>query len=148
MEHAFDRRHFLVAGASLAAAAIATTAEAATGGQMTIHILDVYSGSPAHGMRVDLLLQDGAVFKPLKAMTTGPDGRPPGGPVLKDETLKTGRYQAALHVGEYYRKIGAAVPAGYDTRLILEFVVYDAAQPHHLPFQITPWTLSSSVLPG
>ena len=26
--------------------------------------------------------------------------------------------------------------------------LYDARQPHHLPFQITPWTQSSSVLPG
>jgi 5-hydroxyisourate hydrolase-like protein (transthyretin family) len=53
-----------------------------------------------------------------------------------------------VYVGDYYKKIGAKVPGGYYTKLILEFDIYDAKSPHHLPFQITPWTQSASVLPG
>ena len=62
--------------------------------------------------------------------------------------MKSGRYQVVAHVGDYYKKIGAKVPAGYYTKLILEFDIFDPKQPHHLPFQITPWTQSASVLPG
>jgi 5-hydroxyisourate hydrolase-like protein (transthyretin family) len=44
--------------------------------------------------------------------------------------------------------VGAKLPANFHTKLILEFDITDARQPHHLPFQITPWTQSMSVLPG
>ena len=147
-----DRRDFLVAGAALAAAALAAApkpaAAQATGGRVTAHVLDLYSGTPANGIRIDLLALDGTSARTLKSVVSNADGRPPEGPLLTPETIKTGRYQAVVYVGDYYKKIGAKVPGGYYTKLILEFDIYDASQPHHLPFQITPWTQSASVLPG
>ena len=146
------RRDFLVAGAALAAATLAAapqTAEAqAAGGRVTAHVLDLYTGTPANGIRIDLVAIDGGAAKVLKSVTSNVDGRPPEGPLLTPETIKAGRYQAAVYVGDYYKKIGAKVPGGYYTKLILEFDIYDPKQPHHLPFQITPWTQSASVLPG
>ena len=147
-----DRRDFLVAGAALAAAALAAApkpaAAQATGGRVTAHVLDLYTGTPANGIRIDLLALDGGAARTLKSVVSNADGRPPEGPLLTPETIKTGRYQAVVYVGDYYKKIGAKVPGGYYTKLILEFDIYDASQPHHLPFQITPWTQSASVLPG
>jgi 5-hydroxyisourate hydrolase len=147
-----SRRDFLVAGAALAAATLAAapkTADAqAQGGRVTAHILDLYSGTPANGMRIDFIALDGGTPKVLKSVVTNADGRPPDGPLMTPETIKPGRYQAVAYTGEYFKKIGAKVPGGYHTKLILEFDVYDAKQPHHLPFQITPWTQSASVLPG
>ena len=146
------RRDFLVAGAALAAATLAAapqTAEAqATGGRVTAHVLDLYTGTPANGIRIDLLALEGSSAKVLKSVVSNADGRPPEGPLLTPETIKAGRYQAVVYTGDYYKKIGAKVPGGYYTKLILEFDIYDAKQPHHLPFQITPWTQSASVLPG
>ncbi len=147
-----SRRDFLVAGAALAAATLAAapkSAEAqAQGGRVTAHVLDLYSGTPASGIRIDLLAVDGSSTRVLKSGVSNADGRPPEGPLLTPDTIKTGKYQAVLHVGDYYKKIGAKLPSGYHTKLILEFDIYDAKQPHHLPFQITPWTQSASVLPG
>jgi 5-hydroxyisourate hydrolase len=140
-----DRRDFLVAGAALAAAAIAAAPKPAAaqgpGGRVTAHILDLYSGTPAIAL-------DGGTPKVLKSVVTNADGRPPDGPLMTPETIRPGRYQAVAYTGEYFKKIGAKVPGGYHTKLILEFDIYDAKQPHHLPFQITPWTQSASVLPG
>ena len=147
-----SRRDFLVAGAALAAATVAgapKTAEAqAAGGRVTAHVLDLYTGTPANGIRIDLLAIDGSTSRVLKSVTTNADGRPPEGPLVTPDGMKTGRYQAVVHVGDYYKKIGAKVPSGYYTKLILEFDIYDPKTPHHLPFQITPWTQSASVLPG
>ena len=148
-----SRRDFIVAGAALAAATLAAaprTAEAqAAGGRVTAHVLDLYTGTPANGIRIDLVAIDGGgSTKVLKSVVSNADGRPPEGPLLTPETIKAGRYQAIVHVGDYYKKIGAKVPGGYYTKLILEFDIYDPKQPHHLPFQITPWTQSASVLPG
>jgi len=147
-----DRRDFLVAGAALAAAALAAAptpaAAQAHGGRLTVHILDLYSGTPANGIRIDLVALDGGAPKTLKSVVANADGRPPEGPFLTPETIKPGRYQVVAHTGEYFTKIGAKVPGGYYTKLTLEFEIYDAKQPHHVPFQITPWTQSAAVLPG
>ena len=146
------RRDFLLGGAALAAAALSTSSPPASaqaiGGRVTAHVLDLYTGAPANGMRIDLLAVDGSSTRVLKSVTTNVDGRPPEGPLVTAEGMKTGRYQAVVHIGDYYKRIGAKVPGGYHTKLILEFDIYDAKEPHHLPFQITPWTQSASVLPG
>ena len=118
------------------------------GGRVTAHALDLYTGTPANGLRIDLLAIEGTASKVLKTLTTNADGRPPEGPLLTAETIKTGRYQAVLYIGDYYRRVVAKLPDNFHTRLILEFDITDAKQPLHLPFQITPFTQSASVLPG
>jgi 5-hydroxyisourate hydrolase len=132
---------------ALLATAVTSWAQTA-GGRVTAHVLDLYTGTPAGGMRIDFLAVDGAATKVLKTLTTNADGRPPEGPLLTPDTIKPGRYQAVLYIGEYYQRIGAKLPDKFHTRLILEFDITDPKQPHHLPFQITPWTQSASVLPG
>ena len=97
---------------------------------------------------IRLYAYNGATPTLLKSAVTNAEGRPPEGPLVQPADMKTGRYRIDVHVGDYYKKIGAKLPGGYHTRLTMEFDIYDAKQPHHLPFQITPWTQSSSVLPG
>ena len=147
-----SRREFITAAAALTTAALAAApapaAAQAEGGRITAHVLDLYSGNPANGIRVDLVALEGGASRVLKSVTTNADGRPPEGPLVTADAMRTGRYQVVVHVGDYYKRIGAKVPGGYYTKLILEFDIYDARQPHHLPFQITPWTQSASVLPG
>lgn len=136
------------AAASLLVAAAAASGQAAPGGRVTAHVLDLYTGAPAQGLRIDFLSIDGSASKVLKSVITNADGRPPEGPLMTPETIKPGRYQAVLHIADYYRAVGAKLPANFHTRLILEFDITNDKQPHHLPFQITPWTQSMSVLPG
>jgi 5-hydroxyisourate hydrolase len=144
------KRSSLMRGAVAALLVFSASAwgQAASGGRVTAHVLDLYSGTPANGLRIDLVAIEGNSSKVLKAVTTNADGRPPEGPLLTPETIKPGRYQAVVYIGEYYKKIGAKLPDNFHTRLILEFDITDPKQPHHLPFQITPWTQSASVLPG
>jgi 5-hydroxyisourate hydrolase len=136
------------AAASLLVVAASVWGQAAPGGRVTAHVLDLYTGAPANGMRIDFLAIEGNTSKLLKSVSTNVDGRPPEGPLLTPETIKPGRYQAVVYIGEYYKRIGAKLPDNFHTKLILEFDITDAKQPHHLPFQITPWTQSMSVLPG
>ncbi len=146
-----SRRDFLAAGIAAGSALVASTdapAQAPAGGRVTAHILDLYSGTPASGLKLDFYAYNGATPALLKSAVTNAEGRPPEGPLVQPADMKTGRYRIDVHVGDYYKKIGAKLPGGYHTRLTMEFDIYDASQPHHLPFQITPWTQSSSVLPG
>lgn len=146
-----SRREFIAAGIAAGSALVASkeaAAQAPAGGRVTAHILDLYSGTPANGIKLDFYAYEGAMPTLLKSVVTNADGRPPEGPLVQPASMKTGRYRIDVHVGDYYKKIGARLPGGYHTRLTMEFDIYDAKQPHHLPFQITPWTQSSSVLPG
>ena len=145
------RRTFLAAGVAAGSALMASrevAAQPAAGGRVTAHILDLYAGTPANGLKLDFYAYNGATPTLVKSVVTNADGRPPEGPLLQPAEMKIGRYRIDVHVGDYYKKTGAKLPAGYHTRLTMEFDIYDAKQPHHLPFQITPWTQSSSVLPG
>ena len=145
-------RSLSILSRAAAAALLATTtiawSQAAPAGRVTAHVLDLYTGAPANGMRIDFLAIDGNASKVLKSITTNADGRPPDGPLMTPETIKPGRYQAVLYIADYYRRVGAKLPDNFHTRLILEFDITNDKQPHHLPFQITPWTQSMSVLPG
>ncbi|HEY6133774.1 MAG TPA: hydroxyisourate hydrolase [Rubrivivax sp.] len=137
-----------LAAAVVLCAPLPAASQAAAGGRLTVHVLDLYSGSPANGMRIDLISVDAGATTMLKSVTTNADGRPPEGPLLVADTMKTGRYQAVAYIGDYYKRIGAKLPAGFHNRLILEFDILDTKLPHHVPFQVTPWTQSASVLPG
>ena len=145
-----DRRNFLAAGALAAAAALVPNEASAqpAGGRVTSHVLDLYSGKPAAGMRIELQVRAGDAWRVLKDATSDADGRSPGGPLLAGAELATGRYQVVVHVGDYFKQIGAQLPAGYHAKLLLEFEVFDAQRTYHLVFQVTPWTQSASVFPG
>jgi 5-hydroxyisourate hydrolase len=117
-------------------------------GRVTAHVLDLYTGTPAKGLKIDFMTVSDGTARIMKTVMTNADGRPPEGPLLTPDTIKPGRYQAVLYIADYYRSVGAKLPANFHTRLILEFDITDPKQPHHLPFQITPWTQSASVLPG
>ena len=103
-----------------------------------MHVLDVYTGAPANDMQVELWMEQGCTSTLIKTAITNVDGHPPEGPILTPDKIKVGKYRVIAHIGDYYKKVGAKLPPGYYTKLTIEFDVYDATQPHHVPFQVTP----------
>ena len=150
MTDTINRRDVLAAGAVVAAAsAVASDAAAqAPSGRMTVHVLDLFSGTPANGAKVELLMKSGDAFKAVKTVTTGPDGRPTTGPLLQGETFAPGRYMVAFDLTDYFKAIDKSLPANFFRKVTMEFEVVDAKTPHHIPLQCTPWTQACSVLPG
>jgi 5-hydroxyisourate hydrolase len=64
-------------------------------------------------------------------------------PKLK-ETFPAGSYEAAFHVGAYYRDaIALALPAvPFLDVVAYRFGIADPQQHYHLPFKFTPWGYS------
>jgi len=146
-----NRRDVLGAAAVVAAAAVVGADEAEAqpaGGRMTVHVLDLFSGTPANGVKVDLFTKKGDEQKLVKSVSTGVSGRPDSGPLLAGETFATGRYVIAFDMSEYFKGLDKSLPANFFRRVSMEFEVTDAKMPHHIPLQCTPWTQACSVLPG
>ena len=147
MTNRMDRREVLGA-ASLAAASMlgggAASAEPA-GAILNVHVLDLYSGTPAGGVKVDLFMRKGEQMTAVKSVVTDADGR---GVLLTGDAFTTGRYLVAFDLTDYFKAADKTLPANFFRKLSMEFEVTDATVPHHIPLQCTPWTQACSVLPG
>jgi 5-hydroxyisourate hydrolase len=151
MTDLMDRRDVLGAASLVAAAAAIGSGEAAAqpaGGRMTVHILDLFSGTPANGVKVDLFMKKGDQMTPVKSVVTGAGGRPDSGPLLAGDAFAAGRYMIAFDLSDYFKGLDKSLPANFFRKVSMEFEVTDAKMPHHIPLQCTPWTQACSVLPG
>src|SRR5262245_57697497 len=107
-------------------------------GRLTTHVLDTASGKPAAGVRI-VLRRDGGV---IGESVTNADGRLDK-PLLEGATFKAGSYELEFHIGEYFRRQGAAVadPAFLDV-IPLRFAVADDAH-YHVPLLVSPYGYST-----
>jgi 5-hydroxyisourate hydrolase len=107
---------------------------------VSIHVVDVAHGVVATGMRVELFTA-GAQPRAIASGVIGRNGLL-NAPELAAE-FAPGRYEAAFHVGEYYRQTGEPLPTVPFLDVVrYEFGIADAQQHYHLPFKVTPWGYS------
>ena len=121
---------------------VAPKSQAGLGPRLTMHAIDNFHGTPGAGMVADLSIRDGNAYKPIKTVTTAPNGRT-AEPLLVDEALKEGRYELLLHVEDYFKTYGVTLPTPNFLGLVaVRFVIRDAGQRYHLPVLFTPWGYS------
>ena len=143
------RREILGAMSFAATASILGSTEAVAdpaGGTLNVHVLDVHSGKPARGVKLDLFMRQGEQMTPVKSVTTDTDGR--SGTLLEGAAFVAGRYLLAVDLSDYFKSTDETLPANFFRKVSLEFEVTDPTVPHHIPMQCTPWTQTCSVLPG
>lgn len=152
------RRHLVAAGAFTVAASgialaqtdaqkpagptIGPTVQTGLSPRLTMHAIDNFHGTPGAGMVCDLSVFDGEAYRPLKTITTAANGRSPE-PLLIDGALKVGRYELLLHLDDYFRRLGAALPSPNFLGVVpIRFVIRDVGQRYHLPILFSPWGYS------
>ena len=116
---------------------------AKTMGKLTTHVLNLSSGIPAAGMRVELRRKDAEITTLIGASQTNTDGRC-AAPLLEGPALQTGRYSLTFHVADYFRALGTSLaePPFLD-QVVLDFGVSDPAQNYHVPLLVSPWSYST-----
>ena len=113
-------------------------------GRLSTHVLDVVSGRPAAGMRVELRVLDGpGGARPPVVVTTNADGRTDR-PLLEGPAFVPGRYELTFHVGRYFAAARAddAQPAFLDD-VPVRFVVAAADRSYHVPLLVSPWSYTT-----
>ena len=139
-----NRRSIVVAGASLAVVAFAGRgAQAAGTPGLTTHMLDVASGKPAEGVRIDFAVLDSGAYRPVRTVHTNADGRN-SEPLLTAETMKVGQYQLVFHIAEYFTKLGTVLPnPPFLDQAVIQFGIADAMSHYHVPLLASPWTYTT-----
>ena len=107
--------------------------------KLTTHALDIYSGKPAKGMKVDVYVVSEKREK-IKSVVLNNDGRPDE---VLVETIKTGNYELVFHVGEYFKKIVELQNPTFLNEVSVKFGVSNPKEKYHVPLLVSPWSYST-----
>lgn len=110
-------------------------------GGISVHAVDVASGQPGLGMRVEVhrILPDETRIL-LAEGTIGADGSL-AHPVAQGEGVAEGVHEVTFHIGDFYAG-SERPPAPFLEKVPFRFRVFDAALHYHLPIKFTPWGFS------
>lgn len=109
--------------------------------KLSTHVLDISTGQPAGGMRLQLLEDTGGT--PLTEAFTNADGRCDA-PLLQGPALRAGRYRLRFHVADYFRRAGLALPEPAFLDVVdIAFGIADATRSYHVPLLVSPWSYST-----
>ena len=100
---------------------------------LTTHALDIFHGSPASGLRVDLHRH--GEKEPMFRVVLNADGRP-GRPLVEGADFLPGGYELVFHVGEYFRARG--VTSTFMDEVPVRFTVA-VGESYHVPLVFSPW---------
>jgi 5-hydroxyisourate hydrolase len=111
--------------------------------RLSTHVLDTTRGAPAAGVVIELHRLHGTAREPVANVVTNADGRTDA-PLLAGESLQTGVYELVFHVGEYFRRLGQALPfPPFLDEVVIRFGVADEHADYHVPLLLSPYGYST-----
>ena len=111
-------------------------------GQLTTHVLDISSGQPAAGIRIEVHELTAASPVLLTSTATGKDGRC-AQPLLAGAAFRVGRYTMTFYLAEYFRTRGVALPEpAFIEDAVIRIGIAHAEQHYHVPLLVSPWSYS------
>jgi 5-hydroxyisourate hydrolase len=107
--------------------------------KLSTHVLNLATGRPAAGMRIELWRRSESP-KRMKALITNVDGRTDE-PLLGTEEIKVGDYELVFFAKEYFADNG--LECVFLSEVPVRFTITDAAASYHVPLLVTPWSYST-----
>jgi 5-hydroxyisourate hydrolase len=113
-----------------------------TMGRLTTHVLDIATGKPAAGLKIELFRM-GSTAEQVAVATTNADGRVDR-PLLEGDAFAAGVYELRFHAGDYLRRSGATMtePPFLDV-VPIRFGISAHAGPYHVPLLLSPYGYST-----
>ena len=110
--------------------------------KLTTHVLDVYSGKPGKGIKVDLYQVENNKREKLNSIILNNDGRADK-PLIEGVNFKEGQYELVFFVGDYFRKITEIPKIPFFDDVIIKFGISNAKEHYHVPLLVSPWSYST-----
>ena len=110
--------------------------------KLTTHVLDIYSGKPGKGIKVDLYYVENNKKEKLNSVIINNDGRTDKA-LIEGENFKEGKYELVFFVGDYFKKITETSKIPFLDDVIIKFGISNATQHYHVPLLVSPWSYST-----
>ena len=110
--------------------------------KLTTHVLDVYSGKPGRGIKVDLYHIQNSEREKLTSVILNNDGRTDK-PLIEGSNFKEGQYELVFFVGDYFKKITEVPKISFLDDVIVKFGISNAKEHYHVPLLVSPWSYST-----
>ena len=110
--------------------------------KLTTHVLDVYSGKPGQGIKVDLYYVENNKKEKLNSVILNNDGRTDKA-LIEGANFKEGKYELVFFVGDYFKKITETSKIPFLDDVIIKFGISNATQHYHVPLLVSPWSYST-----
>ena len=110
--------------------------------KLTTHVLDIYSGKPGKGIKVDLFYINGIEKTKLNSIVLNSDGRSDG-PLIEKDNFKNGKYELVFYIGDYFKNILESETTPFLDDVILRFVISKNNEHYHVPLLVSPWSYST-----
>ncbi len=112
-------------------------------GKLSTHVLDITTGKPGAGVRLELYRVSSGDKILLKTEVTNQDGRCTA-PLLEGADLIAGMYELVFAAGDYFDAQGATLPEPkFIDYVTLAFGIADTNQNYHVPLLVSPWAYST-----
>ena len=111
--------------------------------KLTPHVLDVYSGKPGKGIKVDLYYYkiDDQKRK-SNTIVLNNDGRSDNA-LIEGVDFKEGKYELIFFVGDYFRKITEISKIPFLDDVVVKFGISNIKEHYHVPLLVSPWSYST-----
>ena len=110
--------------------------------KLTTHVLDVYSGKPGKGIKVDLYHVQNNKKEKLNSVILNNDGRVDK-PLIEGSVFKEGQYELIFFVGDYFKKITDTHKIPFLDDVVIRFGISNAKEHYHVPLLVSPWSYST-----
>ena len=110
--------------------------------KLTTHVLDVYSGKPGSGIKVDLYYINNNKREKLNSVILNDDGRTEKA-LVEGVNFKEGKYELVFFVGDYFKKITEIPKIPFLDDVVVKFGISNANEHYHVPLLVSPWSYST-----
>ncbi len=110
--------------------------------KLTTHVLDVFSGTPGKGVKVELYYYNNNEREKLNTVILNNDGRSDK-PLVEGNSFKDGKYELIFFVGEYFKKLTNTPKIPFLDEVVIRFGISNAKEHYHVPLLVSPWGYST-----
>ena len=110
--------------------------------KLTTHVLDIFSGKPGKGIKVELFFFNGEKREKINSIILNSDGRSDK-PLVENETFKNGKYELIFYIGDYFKKITTLNELQFLDDVVVRFGISNNKENYHVPLLVSPWSYST-----
>ena len=110
--------------------------------KLTTHVLDIFSGKPGKGIKVELFFFNGEKREKINSIILNSDGRSDK-PLVENDTFKNGKYELIFYIGDYFKTITKLDQLQFLDDVVVRFGISNNKENYHVPLLVSPWSYST-----